>query len=216
MTVLLVVATEGEAARLRGLPARVVVSGVGPVAAALATQAALLPGQMSGQGRPGLVVSAGIGGAYPGSGLEPGGAAIASRMVYGDLGAWDGETFLTLAELRLERPPAALSFPAWPGGEPLAGRLGLPYGPFVTLSAATGSLDGARRLQRQVLGALIEGMEGAGVAQAAALAGVPCTEVRGVSNHVGPRDRASWRVAEGLSALETVLAALLGELGVGS
>ncbi|MGI8748315.1 MAG: futalosine hydrolase, partial [Deinococcus sp.] len=171
MTVLLVVATEGEAARLHDLPARVVVSGVGPVAAALATQAALL----SGQGRPNLVVSAGIGGAYPGSGLEPGGAAIASRMVYGDLGAWDGDTFLTLAELGLERPPTALSFPAWPGGEPLAGRLGLRYGPFVTLSAVTGSADGARRLQRQVPGALIEGMEGAGVAQAAALAGVPCT-----------------------------------------
>ena len=61
MKVLIVVATAGEAARLVDLPAHVEVSGVGPVAAALATQRALAREPFD------LAVSAGIGGAYPGS-----------------------------------------------------------------------------------------------------------------------------------------------------
>jgi futalosine hydrolase len=44
-------------------------------------------------------------------------------------------------------------------------------------------------------------MEGFGVAEAAAAHGVPAVEVRAVSNTVGPRDRAAWRIGEALDAL---------------
>ena len=44
-------------------------------------------------------------------------------------------------------------------------------------------------------------MEGAGVAAAAARHGVPFAEVRAISNLVGPRDRAAWRIPEALAAL---------------
>jgi futalosine hydrolase len=44
-------------------------------------------------------------------------------------------------------------------------------------------------------------MEGYGVACAAAGAGVPFAELRAVSNPVGPRDRASWRIGAALEAL---------------
>lgn len=207
--VLIMVATPGEADRLSDLPARLVVCGVGPVAAALATQQALLAGLV-----PGLVVSAGIGGAYsrPG-GLRPGQAAVASEMLYGDLGAWDGPAFLDLAALGLSVLPQGPAnpgrFPAWEGGAALAATLGLPCGPFVTVSGVTGSLQGAERLMARVPGVLIEGMEGAGVAQAAALLGVPCTEVRGISNFVGLRDRESWQIGPALSALHSALGGLL-------
>ncbi|MFC4452272.1 futalosine hydrolase [Deinococcus sonorensis] len=204
MDVLVVVATAAEAARLSRLPLRAVVSGVGPAAAALATQAALLQGP-----RPALVVSAGIGGAFPGQGLAPGGAAVASRMVYGDLGAQDAASFLPLSALGLEvQPGSSGDFEAWAGSLELATRLGLPCGPFVTVSTATGTLETAAELARRVPGALVEGMEGAGVAQAARLHGVPCTEIRGISNLVGPRDRASWQIGPALERLETVLARL--------
>ena len=56
MKVLIIVATAGEAARLAGVPAHVVVSGVGAVAAALTTQQELMREPFD------LVVSAGIGG----------------------------------------------------------------------------------------------------------------------------------------------------------
>ena len=219
MDVLIVVATAGEARRLADLPARTVVCGVGPVSAALATQQALCGGP-----RPGLVVSAGIGGAFGGADLAgttlaPGMAAVASQMVYGDLGAWDGEAFLGFADLGLSVLPAADNpglLPAWEGRRALASRLGLACGTFVTVSAATGSASRARALLARFPGALVEGMEGAGVAQAAALHGVPCTEIRGVSNLVGPRDRASWQIGTALDALHAALAGLLyGLTGLG-
>jgi futalosine hydrolase len=218
VNVLIVVATAAEAARLIDLPARVVVSGVGPVAAALATQGALLGGP-----RPELVISAGIGGAFvrlgephPG-GLEPGTVAIASEMVYGDLGAWDGSRFLDLSHLGLSVLPEGSTnsgvnpgiFPAWAGAAALAARLGVACGSFVTVSSVTGTLDRANELLARFPGALIEGMEGAGVAQAASLLGVPCTEIRGVSNLVGPRDRAGWQIGAALEGLYTVLGELL-------
>ncbi len=44
-------------------------------------------------------------------------------------------------------------------------------------------------------------MEGFGVAEAAVLHGLPVLEVRAVSNPVGPRDRAAWRIGDALAAL---------------
>jgi futalosine hydrolase len=53
-----------------------------------------------------------------------------------------------------------------------------------------------------------EAMEGFGVAEAAARHGLPVLELRTVSNPVGPRDRAAWRIGEALEALERAFAAL--------
>lgn len=208
---LLVVATAGEAERLNtlevsGVDVQVVISGVGPVAAALAAQRALLVSPFS------LVISAGIGGAFPGSSLKVGDVALASEIVQADLGAWNGEQFLPLGALGLEVAPGNTGrFPCWPPGL----ELDLPCGPFVTVSSVTGNVAGAEELLRRVPGALIEGMEGAGVAHAALLAGVPVTEVRGVSNFVGPRDRPAWRIGEALAALDVGLRAVLERLAAG-
>jgi len=48
----------------------------------------------------------------------------------------------------------------------------------------------------------IKRMEGYGVAFAACDHGLPILEVRAISNLVGPRDRAAWRIKEALEALE--------------
>lgn len=197
MTVLIVVATHAEATWLRGLPARVVVSGVGPVAAALATARALTEEPAD------LVVNAGIGGAYPASGLLPGDLAVSSTVIQADLGAWDAGQFLSLDDLGLSVLPDAShagQFPAWRAAPKVARRAGARLGPLLTLGGVTGNLETARRLEGRFPGALSEGMEGAGVAHAALLAGVPVLEVRGVSNPVGPRDRAAWRIPEALAA----------------
>lgn len=200
---LLVVATEAEAQAFASLGWRTVVSGVGAVSAALATQAAIFAE------RPDVVLCAGIGGSYPGSGLRPGDAALASEMVFAGLGARDGEVFLPLSELGLETLPGLGSrFPAWPGTPALAARLGVPCGPFLTLETVTGDAQTAAALRHRHPGALIEGMEGAGVAQAAFLAGLPALEVRGVSNAVGPRDRASWQIGAALEACRQLLGGL--------
>jgi futalosine hydrolase len=51
-------------------------------------------------------------------------------------------------------------------------------------------------------------MEGYGVGCAAAGAGVAFAELRTISNPVGPRDRAGWRITEALAALTAAAAAL--------
>ncbi|ANE43090.1 futalosine hydrolase [Deinococcus puniceus] len=225
MKVLIIVATAGEAARLAGVPAHVVVCGVGAVAAALTTQQELMQEPYD------LAVSAGIGGAYPGSGLNPGDLAVSSLMAQADLGAVDGlpgqETFLSLEELGLSVQPDQPSdqpnggiFPAWQGAQALAERLqhsggqqsGLRvgYGPALTLSTVTGNVAVAHALAARFPGAMCEGMEGAGVAHAALRWGVPALEIRGISNPVGPRDRASWKLGEALAATRRGVEGLLG------
>jgi futalosine hydrolase len=216
MKVLIIVATAGEAARLAGVPAHVVVCGVGAVAAALTTQQELMQEPYD------VAVSAGIGGAYPGSGLSPGDLAVSSLMAQADLGAVGGlpgqETFLSLEELGLsvqpDQPNGAL-FPVWEGAQALAERLHMSglrvgYGPALTLSTVTGSLAVAQALAARFPGAVCEGMEGAGVAHAALRWGVPALELRGISNPVGPRDRASWKLAEALAATRRGVEGLLG------
>jgi len=206
MNALIVVATAGEAARLLDLPARVVVSGVGPVAAALATSHALAGTSFD------LAVSAGIGGAYPGSGLKPGDLAVSDVLIQADLGAEDGNGFLDLSALGLSvLPDGAHSgvFPAWRGAVSLASHLGAACGPTLTLNTVTGTAERARFLTARFPGALTEGMEGAGVAHAALLAGVPALELRGVSNPVGLRNRSGWRIAEALDATRRGLEELL-------
>jgi futalosine hydrolase len=203
--ILIVVATKLEAQRLPPLPnARVVVSGIGAVNAALATQKALFDGPAA------LVISVGIGGAYPNSGLRLGDVALASECIYGGLGAMDNEAFLGLEALgfalvETERAPIYNRLPLAPWASALARAHGLAYGPFLTLETVTGSIEGTQLLEKRYPGALVEGMEGAGVAQAALKLGVPALELRAISNAVGPRDRASWEIAKALANLNTAL-----------
>jgi futalosine hydrolase len=51
-------------------------------------------------------------------------------------------------------------------------------------------------------------MEGFGVATAARHVEVAFAEIRTISNPIGPRDRAAWRIEDALTALATATAAL--------
>lgn len=203
MRTLVVVATELEARRLSDLALPVHVSGIGAVNAALATMRAIE------RDRPDLVISAGIGGAYPASGLNLGAVAISSEIVYGGLGAMDGERFLDLADLGFPLFGSVHNrLPVWSGARDWARTANAAFGPLLTLETVTGDDAAARAIEARVPGALTEGMEGAGVAHAALLAGVAAAEVRGVSNMVGRRDRSSWRLPEALGAVRDALARL--------
>ncbi len=216
MSVLLIVATPQEAEFFGNLGARVVVSGIGSVNAALSTYAAVL------EHRPTLILNVGIGGSYPQSTLKMGETACSSAFIYAGLGAQDGAEFLDLE--RLGFPIHSTSsqqrtfnrIPAWEGARAWSGQLGIRCGEFLTLETVTGNLETSSKLEQRFPDALIEGMEGAGVAHAALRLGVPALEVRGVSNLVGLRDRSSWRIRDALlncrNTLERGLPLLSGEL----
>ncbi|WP_245588596.1 futalosine hydrolase [Deinococcus pimensis] len=196
----LVVATEAEAAPLRDFGVPVAVSGIGAVNAALATT------ELIASERADLVVNVGIAGAYDRAGLRPGDLVVASEVIYGALGAVDGARFLPLDELGFPLLPGLFNrLPVWTGSEALARALGAAFGPVVTVETVTGDAGAARVLQDRWPGALAEGMEGAGAAHAALRLGVPCVELRGVSNAVGPRDRSSWEIGGALRAVRGAL-----------
>lgn len=81
-------------------------------------------------------------------------------------------------------------------------------GPVLTLSTVTGTAETAAMLAERVPGAAAEAMEGYGVAVAARQFGLPAFEIRSISNAVGPRNRAAWRIPEALKALEAACSVL--------
>ncbi|MEV6451063.1 futalosine hydrolase [Streptomyces anulatus] len=171
----------------------VLAGGAGPAAAAAATAFALA----SASAPYGLVVSAGIGGAF--TPLTPlGSLVVASDIVAADLGADTPDGFLPVTALGFGRdrfaPPPALV-------RKVAAAAGAAPGAVLTVSTVTGTAERAGALLAAHPGALAEAMEGFGVAEAAARAEVPVLELRAVSNAVGPRDRDAWRIGDALAAL---------------
>ena len=203
--ILIVVATALEAERLPQLPnARVVVSGIGAVNAGLATQRAILDMP------PALILSAGIGGAYPWSAADVGQVVVSSELIYAGLGAEDGEHLLDLQELGfplLETPERVYNvLVAASQAREFAQRASAHFGTILTLETVTGSPRSLERLRLAHPDALCEAMEGAGIAHAAALYGIPALEIRGISNMVlDRRDRDSWLIGAALTALHTAL-----------
>jgi futalosine hydrolase len=177
----------------------VCVVGVGPAAAAAGTARLLARGAYR------AVLNAGIGGGFDGR-IATGGIAVASEAIAADLGAGTPTGFLPLDELgfgpvRYPADPALLA----------ALRAALPdavTGPILAISTVTGSAAVAAALRSRYPDAAAEGMEGFGVATAAALSGVPFAELRAISNTVGPRDRAAWHIPQALAALTGAAAAL--------
>lgn len=179
------------------------IAGVGPVAAAIATLAELYAGEYD------LVISAGIGGGFPGR-AEIGSLVVADAIVAADLGAETPDGFLSLDALGFGSAEAAVDGKL---AASLTARLreaGLPVtmGAVLTASAATGTAATARARAARTPGAAAEGMEGFGVAVAAQTLGLPMLELRAISNAVGPRDRAAWQIGRALDALAAACAHL--------
>ncbi|MFR9673652.1 futalosine hydrolase [Streptomyces sp. TR06-5] len=170
-------------------------AGVGPAAAAAGTATALTAAAAAAEPY-GFVVSAGIGGGFPG--VPVGAAVVATRIVAADLGADTADGFVSVAGLDLgrveHRPPQDVV-------EGVARAAAAATGPVLTVSTATGTAERAAELIRRHPDAAAEAMEGFGVAEAASAHGVPVLELRTIANAVGPRDRAAWRIPEALQAL---------------
>ncbi|MFC9845898.1 futalosine hydrolase [Streptomyces sp. NPDC060223] len=171
-------------------------AGVGPALAAASTAAALTAAALAGTPYD-LVISTGIAG-----GFQPdapvGSLVVADEITVADLGAETADGFVPVTELGFgavsHRPPPSLV-------RDLVAATGGRAGTILTVSTVTGSAARAAELRARHPRALAEAMEGFGVAEAAAAHGVPVLELRAVSNPVGPRDRAAWRIGEALTAL---------------
>lgn len=197
---LLLVPTELELRRLEDLGgfgpglALTRLCGFGPIAAAARTAALLA------ELRPARVLLVGIAGSYD---LER--APLETALEFGEValtgvGAGEGAGF---------QGPPALGFPQWPGSpattpHPVVDTLPLhaPSASAQLLSscAAAASPEMAEQRRAAFPEALCEDMEAFGVALACALGSTPLRVVRGVSNLVGDREPAHWRIPGALEA----------------
>ncbi|MEW6751603.1 MAG: futalosine hydrolase [Candidatus Latescibacterota bacterium] len=210
-----------RAGRLGPCRVRLVETGIGAVNAAHALTCSLQAR------RPRLVLLAGVGGAYPGSGLAMGDLALAETEAYGDLGVrtpagWQPLQEVGIPLLRRGEEEFYNAFPldpAWTGWAAAAlaaapRAAGLPpvhRGPFLTVQECSGTLALGREREER-WGALCESMEGAAVAHLCRAYAVPLVEVRGISNRVEDRCRQTWDLPLAASRAQGAVLALLAAL----
>lgn len=220
MRILVVTATDGEVAplvaSLTAVPGRssrlksythdahsvdILTTGVGTVATATWCSGVLA------RERYDLTVNAGVCGSFR-PGLPPGSVIHVTTDRLADLGAEDGEAFLTVHDLQLLGED---EFPFTRGrlvnGAPPANAVldQLPAGDAITVNTAHGHpATIARAVERY--NPHVESMEGAAFMYACLVHGVPFVQVRAVSNVVERRNRAAWKMGEAIVALgSTVL-----------
>lgn len=200
--VLIVTSVEAEQeAVVRGLQGTdgidVLIGGVGPASAAASTARALACTPYD------LVVCAGIAGGFIGK-APIGTLVVATDVIAADLGAQTPDGFCSVDELGFgsARVPVQTELAARLAEELRAAGQTVTAGPVLTLSTVTGTAETAAKLAARIPDAVAEAMEGYGVATAAQISGVPVLEIRAISNLVGPRDRAAWRIKEALDALQ--------------
>ncbi len=172
---------------------------------------------------PKLIIITGCGGAYPGSGLSIGDMAVATDEIFGDEGVLAPEGWIDLRDMDL----ALLNEGgrSWHNTIPLA-RLEtekamqladshgvqLIRGRFVTVSACSGTKARGMELQRRCQ-AVCENMEGAAIALTALRYGIPCVEIRGISNLVEDRDISRWNIGQAVENAQRFVIKLITELG---
>jgi len=217
---LVVYATKGEAAFLReralgrevwrgrerlfGSGWRGLELGVGKVNAA-ATLAAYLEIHPEVE----QVLLVGIAGAYPGSGLKPGDLALAGEEIQADFGTAAGLKPLGFPAVEVAGQRYYNHFPAdtiWTAE--LLTRWNLEPRSFLTRDKVSETREEAAELARRWQAA-VENMEGAAVAQTAAIFGVGWAELRAISNEAGVRDKNKWNIPAALASLAKAFNTLL-------
>lgn len=195
------------------LPFASLITGIGPVEAALRTTLFLTQheGEISG------VMNIGVAGAYC---HEHGGGAglldicLASREVLGDLGICCGDHIQSLGGGALEIVDTFdLDQPLLHQAVEIAHSLPVAChtGTFVTVNCVSGTRQrgDALALSHQ---ALCENMEGAAIARVCQHFGLPLLELRCVSNLVEQRDQQQWRLHEACQRGGEVAAAVFERL----
>lgn len=207
--------------RLKGRPALLCVTGVGPVNAALALGFCFGLTSGGGEGaapfRIGAVLMLGLAGAFDLAATPLRALCQVEEEIWPEYGLNDGSSVTA----------RAFSHPQWrkADGAPedvydrlrladaaVVARRGPAPGTFLprrslTVAGVSASFARAREMANRHR-AELENMEGFAVAYACARAGVPCVEIRAVSNKVGPRAAGEKDFPGALGALGGILPAL--------
>jgi futalosine hydrolase len=198
--ILIVTAVQQEADAI-GLPdcTYVVVGGIGRTNAAVATTTAILD-----EGPFDFVISAGVAGSLPDSGLSIGDIVVASSCVYVEEGLITPDGFQDMKAMGFSL--GDFSGNTVPVDSTLLGRLGAigVTGSIATVATCSGTDEQAALVADRTC-CLCEAMEGAAVVHAARLAGLLAIEIRAISNTTGNRDAQQWDLGLALDNLGTAV-----------
>ena len=206
--ILIIAATEYELVPLKydlpeaGEGFRICATGAGKVSAALATL------ELIQQKRPDWIIQTGCAGAYPGSGLTPCDVAIANLEIFADEGVKAPEGFLSMEDIELPQATRGedrvfneipVHAPAKETLEAIRASIGsearIEAGRFCTVSSGSGTDEASAGIEKTWT-PLAESMEGAAAALVAWKHGIRFSEIRGISNMTGHRNREYWKITE--------------------
>jgi futalosine hydrolase len=165
--------------------------------------------------RPDLALNAGIAGAFdPGCPLGTVFNVVTER--FGDLGVEEADgRFVDLFELGLQgpdNPPFLNGLLRNPAAEQAAF---LPAARGISVNKVSGAAPSIEALRKHYPDVEVESMEGAAFFYACLLAQVPFLQIRSISNHVKPRNRAAWDLPLAIGNLNEVLIGMLQSLRAG-
>ncbi len=191
-----------------------VVLGVGLLE--FATNLAILLSRFSMEGPFTHVVLTGICGAYPGRGLNVGDVVRVDSEKVGDLGVVERDGSFTpwhkVGNGGVENSAVSSSaFAQVYESSPLRGvpawLAGLKSVSGLSVNCCTGTAAmAAERVQNFDVD--VESMEGASCFSICSVFGMPCCEIRAVSNFATDRDKSTWRIPDALAALQSLVNSL--------
>ena len=134
----------------------------------------------------------------------------------GDFGADNRGVFIPAFDLKLANPDqhpfrSGILQPEIPSGLDT----NLPHVHGTTVHTVHGSAAAIDQFRNRS-SAAVESMEGAAVFYAAIRKGVPCLQLRAISNWVEPRNRDAWEIGKALEALKSEIIVLQQKITAGS
>ncbi|HWD88737.1 MAG TPA: futalosine hydrolase [Mucilaginibacter sp.] len=169
------------------------ITGVGMVAAAYALGRHLASNQYD------LAINLGIAGSFDRS-IALGEVVEVTEDSFAELGAEDGEAFLTIDQLGFGESVFRPTYN-------LADSLGIKKVSAITVNTVHGNEANIQQLTSRLTPQL-ESMEGAAFFYACNQAGIPCVQIRAVSNYVEKRNRDAWQIGLAIKNLNTFAADL--------
>ena len=180
-----------------------VVLGVGLLE--FATNLSVLLSRFSAEGPFTHVVLAGICGAYPGRGLNVGDVVRIDSERVGDVGVTECNGSFTPWHKVCDKPVQVYESSPLRGVPVWLERLKAVSGLTVNCCTGTSAMAAERVLNFDVD---VESMEGAACFSVCHAFGMPCYEIRAVSNFATTRDKSTWRIKEALAALQSLVNSL--------
>jgi futalosine hydrolase len=181
---------------------KLLVTDVGMVATAYALGRELTANQYD------LAVNLGIAGSFDRS-IALGDVVEITTDTIAGLGAEDDDNFLTISQLGFGEN----TFTATESLTNVSNKFNLKQATAITVNTVHGNDASIQKIQKR-LNPQTESMEGAAFFYACREAGVPCLQIRAVSNYVEKRNRDNWQIGLAIKNLNTFAVELLERLKV--